>query len=793
MVDLIATRAVSSIGQVVAITFTESAGLELRARIRHKLDQAIMAADEQTRPLLTASLNDLDAAPVGTIHSFAARVLRENGLAEGLLRRADVVDDPPEAELRASASRVLPTIEQLSAKDGLTIGRARGLIIDSVRVLTSHDVRPAIDEIDRDRVVDALSALDVALRQMTDAAQQATAVLGAPVPAWTEAEPVADALRAWLTRVVEDVDSAGNPPSLRGSAMAKAAWTSGTLSLGDKQRKAALAPLGLNTVKAWQGLAGAVISARNGAAQMVAGLTSVQLAVTLLDEAERSRENWVGRGVRTQDDLLARAAALLTSDADVRRTAHERYTRVLVDEFQDTDPVQVRMLVRLTADPDDASADPTPLPGRLYAVGDPQQAIYGWRGADVRSFHEVRARFEDGYGTVRSKPRNRRSRPEILDWVNAVFGGDSPWLGDFETLVHDRTDSGSVVVIRADPLTPDDVEHRPIVAAEAVREISTLLTPEEAGGQGLRPSDVAVLVRGRSQTGDYRAALVDAGIPVRDMTSRFLLDDPVIEGLVRAAMAIAHDEDEPSLVAALRSPLFACGDDDLVRYRLDGSAPDGTGRRTISLRAVPDPIDGDDAWARSARRVADKLTLLREIRYRARSASVPTVLEDLVHRTRAWALLAAAANDELELRDRVTALRTLLDDARRWADRDGGSVADFVDWLSEEAQDAHRTNSSLLDEPSVQAVRIMTMHSAKGLEFPAVVVAVPARAASESTPGIMVRDGRAWVRVGDELVSGKRFQGDSAVAGLCRRRGPSAAVRGGHPCPRPSGGRAGER
>ena len=292
-------------------------------------------------------------------------------------------------------------------------------------------------------------------------------------------------------------------------------------------------------------------------------------------------------------DLLVFARRLLATRPDVRAVLHARYQRVLLDEFQDTDPIQLEIAVRLTARPDDPAHDTDwrqlrPLPERLFIVGDPKQSIYRFRRADIAQY--LRAAEQTGAETAAAE----RQLPLV---------GGRDRLGQPRLLrAHRRAARRPTRVPRARglPSRPPRPRHRPRArsrglrrpqlaarrrrrtcdrceAAAAADAVVTALVDgwpvEDEEAETLRPcrpGDITVLLPARTSLPALEAALRERGVPYRAENSSVVYTTAEIRHLMLALRAADDPTDELALVAALRSPLYGCSDVELYEWVTGG-------------------------------------------------------------------------------------------------------------------------------------------------------------------------------------------------------------------------------
>jgi ATP-dependent exoDNAse (exonuclease V) beta subunit len=426
------------------------------------------------------------------------------------------------------------------------------------------------------------------------------------------------------------------------------------------------------------------------------------------------------------DDLLIRARDLLRGHAEVRAELQRRFTHYFVDEFQDTDPLQTELLLLL------ASGDPgvtdwrhaRVVPGKLFLVGDPKQSVYRFRRADVSLYREVQERLLAQGATSVKLTVSFRSVPEIQRIVNAAF---EDRLDPYVPLASYRDpcptqpavialpvpapygEWGKIVEWRIEESLPD------VTAAWVdwvVKKSGWTVTEREHPGERVpvEPRHVCLLFRrfrtfSEDMTKRYRDALEARGLPHLLVGGTALHEREEIETLRNALAAIERPEDELMVFATLRGPLMALSDSALLLWR-ERVGP------LHPYRPVPEGLTGPLA------EVAEALALLRDLHRRRNRRPVAHTLAELLEATRAHAALGIWLNGMQALAN----VGRLLDLARR-AEQEGlVSFRAFIDRLEEDAERGEGAEGPMLEE-GIEGVRLMTVHRAKGLEFPIVVLA----------------------------------------------------------------------
>ncbi len=473
------------------------------------------------------------------------------------------------------------------------------------------------------------------------------------------------------------------------------------------------------------------------------------IARDVLEAAEQRRAD----GGLEFHDLLVLAREMLRANEEARTALHERYTHLLLDEFQDTDPIQIELALRIAAavsTGDERWQDLAVESGRLFFVGDPKQSIYRFRRADIGLFLEARERFGPD-GTHARLTTNFRTVEPILDWVNVLFtqlmgsGVDDRQPAYERLIAHRPADSGADhrPVLLGGPHDDPKVkaaEFRELEADDVAELIADVIARPEAwpigdgAGGWRRPelSDIAILVPTRTSLPFLRSALDERDISYRLSTGTLVYATQEVSDVLAALRAVDDPTDAFSLVAALRSPLYACADTDLFAHVDAGGQWD--------LRSTPPDSLGAD------HPVSVAFAHLRSL-WEARWWSSPSVVLDRLLREREAAMLGFGSTRPADVWRR---LRFLLDQARSFEESVGGDLRSFLDWAALQGADLARVHEPLLPETDDDAVRIMTIHGSKGLEFPITILSGMTTQLTNRRSGIGVLwkdDGTPEVRV----------------------------------------------
>ena len=454
--------------------------------------------------------------------------------------------------------------------------------------------------------------------------------------------------------------------------------------------------------------------------------------------ADARYESSKGNGsMLDMDDLLEKSHQLLAADADIRHRLAQHYRFALIDEFQDTDPLQWEIIRSLASPDGQMSGD------KLFIVGDPKQSIYSFRAADVTVFARVRAAiaaanaahqrdsqpFCDDGEILDASPDERlgslvmgenfRTLAQPVAFVNALFPKfmqtvpDEPFQVGYDPLIGCRpadVSEGSVELLLLPPDVNRNATEIALREAELVaHRLSHLLAGNDlqvADQDGLRPpepGDIALLLRRRSNLPAYEDALRACGIPFQVAGGQGFYQRQEIYDLANILRVLCNPGDGIALMGALRSPYFGLSDNAL--YAL--TAPQG-GRLAEHLADASQRQHLAPADQEAATDAVARLQRWEELRDRVPLVELlHTILED----TGAWGFLCYGERGE----QAVANVHKLLDLAREFR----GPLVDFTARLDLLTTEEEREGEALLD---ADALHILTVHAAKGLEFPIVVV-----------------------------------------------------------------------
>jgi ATP-dependent exoDNAse (exonuclease V) beta subunit len=727
VVELITTGGVE-LRDIAAITFTEKAAAELRDRIRQRLETTSVDAqadgNDRVVQQCADAIDQLDGAAIGTLHAFAQRILAEHPIEVRLPPRLDILDEVSsdvqfEQRWRTFLDHLLddPEMERtllLLFAAGVKPDALRALAIEFDRNWDLVEERvPAIGPEPLPLppqvavVLDALDRTCARIDECTKDDDKMLERLGAFATWSAELRLVDDEID-----LLEELSGNGSltRPSFRVKKTGRA--TSWTCDINDIR----------NELEAVEGILEQV---RGEVAQSCAHRIAAALRTFTVEAADARRTS----GQLAFHDLLVLARRLVSTNPAARQSLHRRYRRLLLDEFQDTDPIQIEIAVRIAADDplsDEAGSLPWDqvlvTPGHLFFVGDPKQSIYRFRRADVSLFLDAARRY--GESGLVQLTTNFRTGAEIISWVNHTFRRlleeapavdvpvpSQPAYVDLAAWRTEQPIGPAVSVIGRTPLPEGtagvlrEAEARQVAAAIVRIRAEGWTVADGAGGwRAANLGDITVLVPARTSLPFLENELDRARIPYRAESSSLVYVSRAIRDLLMALRAVDDPSDHLAVVSALRSPLFACGDDDLYRHKVS--------QRGHWNHAVPQPDTVEPGP------VLDALTYLGEL-HRDRFWTSPAELADRIARDRRVFELGFA---EGRTRDVWRRLRFVIDLAREWGEATDGSLREYLHWVGRQSAEGSRVAEAVLPESDDDAVRIMTIHAAKGLEFPITIV-----------------------------------------------------------------------
>jgi ATP-dependent exoDNAse (exonuclease V) beta subunit len=729
----------SSLNRIVAITFTEKAAGELKLRLRSELEKALRELNGENLGHVRQALIDIERAQVSTIHSFCATLLRERPIEAGVEPGFEVLD-----EIGANLFRD-QTWEEWLARE---MDQASGILAEALglgirvedfyrlgRFLLHHrDVLRIPSPVAEDReaflrcVAQDLPRLEELQKSCQDRTDRG----------WVQIESLKESARA-LARDNSLTHLIVRPLALRPNDGNQKNWSSKEALAEVKQRVAEI-----------KESYGRLVSAvrHNLAVALLRHLTGY-VAHYETAKQERGRLDFL--------DLLHRTRELLKTNLEVRGYFQGRFDYLFVDEFQDTDPLQVEIVFFLAErSPRAQSWTEVQLkPGKLFLVGDPKQSIYRFRRADIETYHAAE-RIVARQGKVLDLSLNFRSRPQVVEWVNGLFSGliqpseDGFYQPAYRPIIASVPKRGDASVLLL-PLAPQvpigeasagelrTAEARTVAAFlhRVVAEEWPVWDRRDGKKRKIAYGDVGILFRAKEAMDLYEEEFRDFEIPYRVAGGRRYYSRQEMGALLAVLSAIDNPKDKVAVTAALRSPFFSVSDEELFLFVSSGLDLDYLG--------IAPEVPG------AAKSIQDAFRLLRELNALRNQMPVPLFILKLYEDSRILPFFYLKPQGD----QKVANLLKVAEMARSLAEQGLVTLRSFVRFLTKmEAAEAEEGESPLAEE-SENVARLMTIHKAKGLEFPLVILAdVAYQSRLRLGEGIVNRqEGHLEIRLGNSNVN----------------------------------------
>jgi ATP-dependent helicase/nuclease subunit A len=706
-----------SLRTVVAITFTNKAAREMRNRVREEMRRFLERPElgQEERRRWQALYGELDGARVGTIHSLCTEILRAHPAETGIDPLFGVLDEGQANLLRGEAVR--DTMAWAADTEGVVglfaaLGE-RGLQAALDGLLQKRlEVREAFERTAANPLDDWRAKLaerqqeELALLRSDEEWEIAIKTLRAHVA--TKPDDRAEMARQHALAAIdgakgtifEQLESLSRLDGISLVGGSQAAWPGGADERDEVKED-------LRTLRGlWRQRAGLLGLALTPIDAQLAALTPALRAFfehgSMRYEALKQERNALDF-----DDLELLALELLQTDLDARRRWEDEVAALLVDEFQDTNGRQRDLVRLLNGDRD-----------RLFIVGDAKQSIYRFRGADVTVFRQERQRADVHGGAIYSLDTSYRAHRGLLNGLNAllrpVLGEDAderrPWVEPFASLVAHREeaspgfDAPYLELHLTVGAKKDGALER---AADAL--VGRLVELVEAGhrlhqGDRARPAgygDIAILCRASTAFGAYENALERAGVPFLTVAGRGFYNRPEIRDLMNALQALSDPTDELALVGLLRSPVLGLSDATLY------SLCRGRSRSLWDIIREEHELQADEA-----RRLVRAVEIISQLKQQAGRGSVADLLKSYLDLTDYRAALIRAG-DTRGARN----VSKLLSDAQASGIVSAGEFLEYIRGLRESG-----TREGEARATAEGVVQILSIHAAKGLEFPVVVI-----------------------------------------------------------------------
>ena len=697
--------------QIVAITFTEKAAAEIKVRLRDKLESMRQQDISPDIDLLIArALEEVEHAPIMTIHSFAARILRERPIEAGVDPQFEILDAESTESLMeevwerwflgevSSQSEPLRRLIKLGFTQsslqnlGWKLHQQRDVVAES-----SYSVPPDFSPEDfmkkLEEHYEELSSLIVTCQDENDQGYLQFNKFKRWIDS-TSGLPEEDLCYSILYFM----------PEIKGNKGNKKNWSPPENCTRQKDICKSIQELQNQMVKIIEG------KILQEAIEWLRGFS----------QAIETKKNELGS--LEFGDLLLQCRNLLRDNWEVRSYFQNRYSQLLVDEFQDTDPLQAEIIFFL--------AEKEPLtsrwrevklePGKLFIVGDPKQAIYRFRRADIEVYEEAKECVEK-QGELLQIVQNFRTLPSIIDWVNSSFAylmepiPERRYQPDYEGLDPYREKSHEQekrVTVLSFPEEVADYKAQDKRVMEARCVVSLL---EEAEGNWqvedkesgeVRPlswGDVGILFPTTTDLEIYQRALQESSIPYHLEGGKLFFQRQEVDSFIRLLTAIDNPYDRVSVVSALKN-YFGVDDEALLKFT-------GAGGNLNYLENIS--FSGEEAKS-----VRQAFEVLNHLHKEKETNTVTELLGKILHQVGVYSNLLLSWRGE----QAVSNLEKIIEIARSLEGKEVFTLQGLIKWLQDKGGKGREESESILSEKDMEAVQLTTIHRAKGLEFNLVVL-----------------------------------------------------------------------
>ena len=716
------------LSRIVAITFTERAAREMRDRIRETCLMQLRNCPENEVEHWQTVIRGLDSARISTIHSFCTSILRTHAVSARLDPHFGLLEQgTSDTFLRKVVREAVHDLLKQENADGMQMVYRYGLekTYELLITLVPQQFRIEFEQFSgmtveqlATRMREYWESTFIPLQLTEIANAESTQFLVNLMSAHEPTHPkMRERFQVLLARLPELINGSAK---LRGELLetlishakvqgggTKKDWDDVTVY---EQIKDGFTALRGALGKIYESLAPDPSQFHMAAEYSLVVLRVIEFA------AKRYQQSKAEKGLLDFDDLLLQTRDLFRRDPSARQRAAAGIEFLMVDEFQDTDPVQSEIVRSLCGK--------ELLTGKLFLVGDAKQSIYRFRRADPEVFHQLRMEIPDAGRLPLST--NFRSQPAILNFTNCLFS--SAMEHYYEPLTpfdpEQYSPTPGIEFLFASPDDPD------LKGADAVREteaewiaarIRQLLEDEtpriwtknaQTGKRELRrvePGDICILFRSLSSVSFYEKALQQRDLDYYLVGGRAFYAQQEIYDLSNLCQYLDSSDDELSLLGVLRSPFFSLSDDTI--YSIVRNA------KTLSDAMEVEPPE--ELQPRQKRQVLYAQRVLSELRSKKDRLSLVELLNLALERT---GYDAALLNEFLGDR-KIANLRKLIEMARNFESTGLFTLKDFVQRIRDSILEESKEELAATLPETSDVIRLMTIHQSKGLEFPVVIVA----------------------------------------------------------------------
>ena len=715
MVNLIKNGS-AAIEHIAAVTFTRKAAAELNERFQIGLEEALKKdiSKSEGDNILTA-LSNLEQIFIGTIHSFCSKILRERPVEAGVDPGFDEIEESQDLIYAERAWSHYIENAKLSQSSSLQFIQDMGINVTDLKDTYFKFVQyPDVEIVTREVDKPDFTGTKKAIREQSSFFKEVMPKVR-PEKGWDKLQEMINKSSNLIDsgymdserKFIDLLNELGKRPEITQNR-----WPGGNsksyLEKMEKFQQEVIFP----ALKSWQ--------------EYIHKPTTDFIMLG----AEYYRLWRRDHSILNFQDLLINTAELLRDNSEVRSYFKKRFTHILVDEFQDTDPVQAEIILFLTGSNNDEGnwKNIIPAPGSLFVVGDPKQSIYRFRRADIDIYNLVKTIFDGSGGEVLNLYSNFRSLPFMQEAVEDVFKSILP---EEETRYQARYFPLDTVKelngdcnfgVMENPIRTVD-RHIPAEVAriDAARianwiksAVNGSIRLQDDDGNALKPrySDFLILTKNKKNLKIYARSLEILGIPYGISGGESFSGSFELIEIYRLFRAIEDDRDPVALITALRGMFFGISDDQLYRFKRAGG---------VFSYYIEVPDGFNDFY--------QAFKMIKEYREIVKSYE-PVIASRMIIEKSGILPLSVCEEEGLTRAGNIFKALELLKD-RRSEGMD--TFSDLVNDMKELLEGSGIESMSLTSAEE-SSVRIMNLHKAKGLESPVVILADPMGAARDFKP-----------------------------------------------------------
>ncbi len=706
----------ADLSEIVAITYTKKAANELAERIRRKLT-------ETDNPLA----RQLHKSFIGTIHSFCGKLLRERPIEAGVDPQFTELDEAEDYKIRDTVWEEFVMNADKTRNDILELMELFDLGTESLKqflklVCDNPDLEfelpgegtPDLDEflIEIDRVYMRLVSLIKSTVRMIPDLEKVT-------------EGRRDALQLTVELSLPKIRRKQPLSYIEKIRLLKWFHTTSRIKVtqkcwgDDRESKKMGKEIGQEFADFKLDFVAPLFEIRGRYGYNNVAVPFVKEARSIYEERKKTLS------VLNFQDLLLKSTELLEKNPKVREYFQNKYKYILVDEFQDTDPVQAKLLMYLTGE-DTKETDwekIKPIPGSLFVVGDPKQSIFSFRRADISIYRRFKDRMRETEGEIVEFTTNFRSVNDLGNWYNPLF----KWLfgrGRVEQAEYGSADTvkdggGNTVSgtykYKVDQKTASLGGDRDIDHIERI--IKFLVEKGTINSDKIEYKDIMILFLKKQELTKYGKALARRGIPVKTTGADVISRSLQFQALSDIIRALAYPEENALLYKVLRGPVFRYTDDELFKFSVLG----GGFNIYQDVRVL---MEGNEGNYELLERIRLTFELMKRFASYMRVMVPAAAAERMVNELGMMAAMLSSKESMTE----ISSFVSLIEKIRMNKLTDVWDLNQFVEEMNLMIEAGYEEEVDLEGE-NQNAVRMMNLHKAKGLEAPIVILAAPYKGA----------------------------------------------------------------